>query len=60
MKTVRALLKDYNGVQISPGLKNHGEEGSRESRQYFLLDEKVPALWPYETLTTSLSFFVAK
>ena len=51
LKTVRELLRDYDSVPLSPCLKNYGEEGSRESQQYFLLDENVPALCPYETLT---------
>ena len=51
LKVVRELMRDYDDIPISPDLKNYGEEGSRESRQYFLLDENVSALCPYETLT---------
>lgn len=51
LQTVRELLRDYDDVAISPDLKNYGEEGSRESQQYFLLDENVPALCPYQKLT---------
>lgn len=50
LKTVRELLKDYDSVPLSPDLKNYGEVGSRECRQYFLLDENSPALCPYRSL----------
>ena len=50
LKTVRELLRDYDSIPVSPDLKNYGDEGSRESQQYFLLDENKTALCPYETL----------
>ncbi|CAF9928240.1 hypothetical protein IMSHALPRED_007416 [Imshaugia aleurites] len=51
MSTVRELLKDYDSIPLSPDLKNYGEEGSRESQQYFLLDENTLAVCPHRTLT---------
>ncbi|KAG1810557.1 YqcI/YcgG family-domain-containing protein [Suillus subaureus] len=50
---VRALLAKYGPIPISPELKNYGEEGSRESKQYFLLDENIPASCPYDKLSDS-------
>ena len=50
LQTVRALVKNFDSVAVSPDLKNFGEEGSRESQQYFLLDENVPTVCPYTTL----------
>lgn len=50
---VRALLAKYDPIPVSPELKNYGDEGSRESKQYFLLDENVPAPCPYEKLDAS-------
>jgi FPC/CPF motif-containing protein YcgG len=50
---VRALLAKYDPIPVSPELKNYGEEGSRESKQYFLLDDNVPAPCPYEKLSDS-------
>ncbi|KAF8309155.1 hypothetical protein DL93DRAFT_2170586 [Clavulina sp. PMI_390] len=38
MAKVRGLLKLYDPMPISPELKNYGEPGSRDSRQYFLMD----------------------
>lgn len=55
LRTVRALLREYDSVPLSPDLKNYGEEGSRESQQYFLLDENVPAQCPYDTLLMAQS-----
>ncbi|KAG2038618.1 YqcI/YcgG family-domain-containing protein [Suillus americanus] len=50
---VRALLAKYDSIPVSPELKGYGEEGSRESKQYFLLDENVPAPCPYDRLSGS-------
>ena len=50
LRTVRDLLKNYDSIPLSPDLKNYGEEGSRESQQYFLLDENKMAICPYEKL----------
>ena len=50
LRTVRDLLREYDGVPLSPDLKNYGEDGSRESEQYFLLDENVTAVCPYKNL----------
>lgn len=50
---VRTLLAKYDPIPVSPELKNYGEEGSRESKQYFLLDENVPAPCPYDQLSAS-------
>ncbi|KAG1883557.1 YqcI/YcgG family-domain-containing protein [Suillus subluteus] len=50
---VRALLSKYDPIPVSPELKNYGEEGSRESKQYFLLDDNVPAPCPYDKLSDS-------
>ncbi|KAG0696449.1 YqcI/YcgG family-domain-containing protein [Suillus ampliporus] len=50
---VRVLLAKYDPIAVSPELKNYGEEGSRESKQYFLLDENVPAPCPYDKLSAS-------
>ncbi|KAJ8487688.1 hypothetical protein ONZ45_g14238 [Pleurotus djamor] len=47
---VRSLLSKYDSVPVSPELKNYGDEGSRESKQYFLLDENVPADCPFDQL----------
>ena len=51
MNGVRALVRGYDDVALSPDLKSYGDEGSRECRQYFLLDENKSALCPYEKLT---------
>ena len=51
---VRSLLAKYNHISVSPELVNYGERGSRESKQYFLLDENVPASCPYSQLSTSV------
>ncbi|KAG2046660.1 hypothetical protein BDR06DRAFT_1014541 [Suillus hirtellus] len=53
LSKVRALLAKYDPIPVSPELKNYGEEGSRESKQYYLLDENVPAPCPYERLSDS-------
>lgn len=50
---VRTLLTKYDPIPVSPELKNYGEEGSRESKQYFLLDENVAAPCPYDKLSDS-------
>lgn len=50
---VRALLAKYDPIPVSPELKNYGDSGSRESKQYFLLDENEPAPCPYEKLSHS-------
>ncbi|KAH7908709.1 YqcI/YcgG family-domain-containing protein [Hygrophoropsis aurantiaca] len=50
---VRALLAKYEAIPVSPELKNYGEEGSREAKQYFLLDENVPAPCPFDQLSPS-------
>ncbi|KAJ8592550.1 hypothetical protein M405DRAFT_787340 [Rhizopogon salebrosus TDB-379] len=55
---VRALLTKYDPIPVSPELKNYGEEGSRESKQYFLLDENVPAPCPYDRLSDSEVFTI--
>ena len=43
-------MKDYDSVAVSPDLKNFGEKGSRESQQYFLLDENISTVCPYANL----------
>ncbi|KAH7923316.1 hypothetical protein BV22DRAFT_1048273 [Leucogyrophana mollusca] len=48
---VRALLAKYDPIAVSPELKNYGDEGSREAKQYFLLDENIPAPCPYDRLS---------
>lgn len=50
---VRALLKKYDPIPVSPELKNYGDEGSREAQQYFLLDENIPAACPFSKLSPS-------
>ncbi|KAG2121215.1 YqcI/YcgG family-domain-containing protein [Suillus cothurnatus] len=50
---VRTLLAKYDPIPVSPELKNYGEEGSRESKQYFLLDDNVPAPCPCDKLSDS-------
>lgn len=50
---VRALLAKYDPIPVSPELKDYGEAGSRESKQYFLLDENEPASCPFERLSES-------
>lgn len=47
---VRGLLAKYDPVPVSPELKNYGDPDSREAKQYFLLDENVPASCPFSTL----------
>ena len=51
---VRSLLAKYDHISVSPELKNDEERGSWESRQYFLLDENVPASCPYSQLSASV------
>lgn len=50
LKAVRGLMEGYDSVGLSPDLKNYGEKGSRESLQYFLLDENRSAVCPYQRL----------
>lgn len=50
---VRNLLAKYDPIPVSPELKNYGDPGSRESKQYFLLDENEPAPCPYDKLNDS-------
>jgi FPC/CPF motif-containing protein YcgG len=50
LQKVRSLLVKYDPVPVSPELKNYGDAGSREAKQYFLLDENVPASCPYSQL----------
>ena len=50
LQTVRALVKNFDSVAVSPDLRNFGDKGSRESQQYFLLDENVSTVCPYTTL----------
>ena len=49
---VRALLAKYDPIPVSPELKDYGVSGSREAQQYFLLDENIPAPYPYKTLSS--------
>lgn len=51
---VRGLLAKYDPIAVSPELKNYGDSGSRESTQYFLMDENEPAPCPYEKLDESV------
>ncbi|KIJ64075.1 hypothetical protein HYDPIDRAFT_168155 [Hydnomerulius pinastri MD-312] len=53
LSKVRALLAKYDPIPVSPELKNYADPGSRESQQYFLLDENVPAPCPYDQLSPS-------
>jgi FPC/CPF motif-containing protein YcgG len=53
LQKVRSLLVKYDPVPVSPELKNYGDPGSREAKQYFLLDENEPAPWPYARLAPS-------
>ncbi|KAH7890337.1 YqcI/YcgG family-domain-containing protein [Phlebopus sp. FC_14] len=53
LSKVRALLAKYDPIPVSPELKNYGDPGSRESQQYFLLDENAPAPCPYDQLNPS-------
>ena len=53
LSKVRALLAKYDPIPVSPELKNYGDFGSRESKQYFLMDENEPASCPYEKLCES-------
>ena len=50
LQTVRALVKNFDSVAVSPDLRNFGEEGSRERQQYFVLDENVSTVCPYTTV----------
>jgi FPC/CPF motif-containing protein YcgG len=50
LQKVRSLLVKYDPVPVSPELKNYGDEGSREAKQYFLMDENVPAPMPCSQL----------
>ncbi|KZP20900.1 hypothetical protein FIBSPDRAFT_1044482 [Athelia psychrophila] len=49
---VRSLLAEYDPIAASPDLLTYGDEGSRESKQYFLLDENSPASCPFSVLGT--------
>ncbi|EGN97112.1 hypothetical protein SERLA73DRAFT_183718 [Serpula lacrymans var. lacrymans S7.3] len=53
LSKVRSLLVKYDPIPVSPELKNYGDDGSREAKQYFLLDENLPASCPYEQLSPS-------
>ncbi|KAI0097545.1 YqcI/YcgG family-domain-containing protein [Nemania sp. FL0031] len=53
-KMVRALVDKYDApLPHSPDISDYGEEGSTESRQYFLLDENVSSESPYVSLQTA-------
>lgn len=47
---VRNLVDKYDGIPRSPDISDYAVEGTTESRQYFLLDENVSAVCPYESL----------
>ncbi|KAF7976233.1 hypothetical protein HWV62_7262 [Athelia sp. TMB] len=47
---VRTLLAEYDPIPASPDLMTYGDSGSRESKQYFLLDENSPASCPFSVL----------
>ncbi|KAF1348530.1 YqcI/YcgG family-domain-containing protein, partial [Delphinella strobiligena] len=49
-RMVRGLVDGYDGILRSPDISDFAVEGSTESRQYFLLDENVAAVCPYESL----------
>ncbi|KZO89519.1 hypothetical protein CALVIDRAFT_56922 [Calocera viscosa TUFC12733] len=53
---VRALLAKFDPIPVSPELKNYGDEGSREAKQYFLLDENIPASCPYRRLAAEKAY----
>lgn len=46
--TVRALLKDYDDIEISPDLTDFGALGASESKQLTLLDVNRTSECPYE------------
>jgi len=48
--TVRGLVDKYDDIPHSPDISDYARPGTTESRQYFLLDENVPAVCPFETL----------
>lgn len=50
---VRSLLAKYDPIPVSPDLKNYGESDSRESEQYFLMDENVTTQCPLVELSPS-------
>jgi len=53
LRTVRTLLAKYDPIPVSPDLKNYGEDDSRESEQYFLMDENVTTQCPLVELSPS-------
>lgn len=48
--TVRGLVDKYDAIPRSPDISDYALPGTTESRQYFLLDENVSAVCPYDSL----------
>ena len=49
-KTVRGLVDRYDDIPHSPDISDYARQGTTESRQYLLLDEKQTVVCPYESL----------
>jgi len=47
---VRSLLADFDEIPLSPDIAHHGDPGTTESRQYYLLDENKTSFCPYSDL----------
>lgn len=47
---VRGLMSEFDNVSISPELLDYDEETSRESKQYFMMDENYSLPCPFKTL----------
>ena len=47
---VRALVKEFDDVPVSPDIADYGDPGTTESRQYYLMDENERSFCPYNSL----------
>lgn len=51
LKNVRGLIDKYDYPLVhSPDIANFGDEGTSESKEYFIYDENRPAVSPWPTL----------
>jgi hypothetical protein len=53
VRQVRSRLQNYGLLPPSPELGLFGDPNNKEFRQYFLLDDNVPASCPFHTLKTT-------
>ena len=50
-RKVRELIGEFDEIPVSPDIAQYGEESSTEACQYYLLDENVSSICPFESLS---------